>query len=65
MGQPRWCRFVVRNTDGVVLHQDLPARTRDLDAAPVGAFTDVEVQAALGLPRDARPLYLMPVGGPR
>lgn len=43
----------------------LQAAALDLDAALVGAFTDAEVQAALGLPRDARPLYLMPVGRPR
>jgi len=43
----------------------LQAAALDLDAALVGAFTDSEVQAALGLPRDARPLYLVPVGRPR
>lgn len=43
----------------------LQARALDLDAALVGAFTDADVQAALGLPRDARPLYLVPVGRPR
>ncbi len=40
----------------------LQARALDLDAGLVGAFTDADVQAALGLPRDARPLYLIPVG---
>lgn len=43
----------------------LQAAALDLDAALVGAFTDSEVQAVLGLPRDARPLYLVPVGRPR
>jgi SagB-type dehydrogenase family enzyme len=43
----------------------LQAVALDLDVALVGAFTDADVQAALGLPRDARPLYLIPVGRPR
>jgi nitroreductase len=43
----------------------LQAAALGLDAALVGAFTDAEVQAALGLPRDARALYLVSVGRPR
>jgi len=34
----------------------------DLGAVPVGAFYDDQVQAALGLPADHEPLYLIPVG---
>jgi nitroreductase len=40
----------------------LQARALDLDAVPVGAFSDAEVQAVAALPGDARPLYLIPVG---
>jgi nitroreductase len=37
----------------------------ELAAVPIGAFSDDSVQAALGLPADHRPLYLIPVGHPR
>ena len=40
----------------------LQARALDLDAVPVGAFSDAEVQAVTALPEDTRPLYLVPVG---
>jgi nitroreductase len=36
----------------------------DLGAVPIGAFDDAGVQAALSLPADHRPLYLIPVGHP-
>ncbi len=35
-----------------------------LAAVPIAAFEDEEVQAALSLPADHRPLYLIPVGAP-
>ncbi|MBI1737811.1 MAG: SagB/ThcOx family dehydrogenase [Acidobacteria bacterium] len=37
----------------------------DLGAVPVGAFDDARVHAALSLPADHRPVYLIPVGHPR
>ena len=43
----------------------LQAVALDLGAVPVGAFHDDQVQAALGLAADHRPLYLVPVGHPR
>lgn len=43
----------------------LEAAALDLGAVPVGAFVDEGVQAALGLPPDHAPLYLIPVGHPR
>ena len=43
----------------------LQAVALDLGAVPVGAFYDDQVQAALGLPADHQPLYLVPVGHPQ
>jgi len=43
----------------------LQAVALDLGAAPIGAFYDDQVQAALSLPPDHEPLYLIPVGHPR
>jgi SagB-type dehydrogenase family enzyme len=42
----------------------LQAVALDLAAVPVGAFSDEQVQVALGLPADHKPLYLVPVGHP-
>ena len=43
----------------------LQATAFGLAAAPVGAFDDRGVKALLALPREAEPLYLLPVGRPR
>ncbi|MEA3345957.1 MAG: SagB/ThcOx family dehydrogenase [Chloroflexota bacterium] len=43
----------------------LQAVALNLGGVPVGAFYDDQVQAALGLPADQEPLYLVPVGHPR
>ena len=43
----------------------LQAVALELGAVPIGAFSDDLAQAALGLPADHRPLYLIPVGHPR
>jgi len=40
----------------------LQAVALGLGAVPIGAFYDDQVQAALGLPADHEPLYLIPVG---
>ena len=40
----------------------LQAVALDLGAVPIGAFYDEQVQAALGLPIEQEPLYLIPVG---
>ncbi|MBN2082901.1 SagB/ThcOx family dehydrogenase [bacterium] len=42
----------------------LQATARGLDCVPMGAFDDAELQAALGLPAEEEPLYLIPVGHP-
>jgi len=42
----------------------LQAVALDLAAVPVGAFSDEQVQTALGLPADHKLLYLIPVGHP-
>jgi len=43
----------------------LQAVALDLGAVPIGAFYDDQVQAALSLPPDHEPLYLIPVGHPQ
>ena len=43
----------------------LQAVALGLGAVPVGAFDDEKVQAALALPADYKPLYLIPVGRPK
>lgn len=40
----------------------LQAVALDLGAVPIGAFYDDQVQAALSLPAEQKPLYLIPVG---
>jgi SagB-type dehydrogenase family enzyme len=42
----------------------LQAVALGLGGVPIGAFHDDKVQAVLGLPKDQRPLYLIPVGHP-
>jgi len=42
----------------------LQAVALELGAVPIGAFYDDQVQAALALPLDHQPLYLIPVGHP-
>jgi len=43
----------------------LQAVALDLGAVSIGAFYDDQVQAALSLPTDHEPLYLIPVGHPQ
>ena len=40
----------------------LQATALGLYSVPVGAFTDAAVSKILGLPRDVKPLYILPVG---
>jgi SagB-type dehydrogenase family enzyme len=42
----------------------LQAVALDLGAVPIGAFDDEGVRAALSLPQDHAPIYLIPVGRP-
>ena len=41
----------------------LQAVALSLAAVPIGAFDDIAVQRATGLPEECQPLYLVPVGG--
>lgn len=43
----------------------LQATALGLGGVPIGAFSDMQVQTALGCPRSHEPLYLLPVGHPR
>lgn len=43
----------------------LQAAALGLGAVPMGAFSDDDVARVVGLPRDERPVYLIPVGHPR
>lgn len=43
----------------------LQAVALDLGAVPIGAFDDDRLAAALSLPNDEKPLYLIPVGHPQ
>ena len=43
----------------------LEAVALGLGAVPIGAFDDDGVQNVLGIPKDHKPLYLIPVGHPR
>jgi len=40
----------------------LQAKALGLDSLPVGAFGDAAVARILGLPKDTKPLYILPVG---
>jgi nitroreductase len=40
----------------------LQAVARGLDSVPVGAFDDAAVARILRLPKDVKPLYILPVG---
>jgi nitroreductase len=43
----------------------LQAVALGLGGVVVGAFYDTRVQETLGLPKDHKPLYLLPVGHPK
>lgn len=40
----------------------LQASALGLDSIPVGAFSDTAVLRAMGLGRDVKPLYILPIG---
>lgn len=64
-GPERTPRYVHLETGHVAQNLLLQAVALDLGAVPIGAFDDAGVQAALSLPPDHYPLYLIPVGHPR
>jgi SagB-type dehydrogenase family enzyme len=61
----RGVRYVYMEAGHAAQNVLVQARAHELDAVPVGAFSDAEVHAAAALPGDARPLYLVPVGRAR
>ncbi len=63
-GEERSPRYVHLEAGHAAQNLLLQAAALDLGAVPIGAFYDEEVRAALALPVDHRPLYLIPVGHP-
>lgn len=61
----RGMRYVLMEAGHAAQNVLLQAGALDLDAAPVGAFSDAEVHAAAALGDAAEPLYLIAVGRPR
>jgi SagB-type dehydrogenase family enzyme len=57
-------RYVALEAGHVCQNLLLEATALGLGAVPVGAFSDVGVRDALGLPDDVTPLYLVPIGHP-
>lgn len=58
----RGVRYVHMEAGHVAENIYLEATALNLGTVAVGAFEDEEVQKALGLPGDHKPLYVMPVG---
>lgn len=61
-GDERTPRYVHLEAGHAAQNLLLQAVALGLGAVPIGAFHDEEIQKALGLPADHRPLYLIPVG---
>jgi SagB-type dehydrogenase family enzyme len=64
-GRVRSPRYVHLEAGHAAQNLLLQAVVLGLGAVPIGAFYDEEVQAALGVPAEHEPLYLIPVGHPR
>lgn len=64
-GRTRGPRYVHMEAGHAAQNVLLEATALGLGAVPVGAFDDAGVRAALELPPDREPLYLIPVGRPR
>ncbi len=63
-GADRGRRYVHMETGHAAQNIHLQAAALGLGSVPVGAFGDDEVSAALSLPEDHEPLYIIPVGRP-
>ncbi len=61
---PRGIAYLEREAGHAAQNLLLQATALGLGGVPIGAFVDARVAAILGLPADARPLYLIPVGRP-
>ncbi|HSQ59112.1 MAG TPA: SagB/ThcOx family dehydrogenase [Acidobacteriota bacterium] len=64
-GRTRGPRYVHMEAGHAAQNVLLEAVALGLAAVPVGAFDDAGVRAALALPENREPLYLIPVGRPR
>jgi SagB-type dehydrogenase family enzyme len=64
-GLERTPRYVHLEAGHAAQNLLLQAVALELGAVPIGAFDDAGVQAALSLPAEHQPLYLIPVGHPR
>lgn len=64
-GRERSPRYIHMEAGHAAQNLLLQAVALDLGAVVIGAFEDEELQRALALPADQRPLYLIPVGHPR
>jgi SagB-type dehydrogenase family enzyme len=64
-GEARTPRYVHIEVGHAAQNLLLEAVAMGLGAVPIGAFDDAQVQRALSLPAEQRPLYLIPVGHPR
>jgi SagB-type dehydrogenase family enzyme len=64
-GEVRTPRYVHIEVGAAGQNLLLEAVALGLGAVPIGAFRDEEVQAALSLPKQFEPLYIIPVGYPK
>lgn len=60
----RATRYVHIEVGHMAQNIHLQAVSLGLGSVPVGAFHDEQVQKALSLPKDEKPLYIIPVGYP-
>ena len=61
----RGVRYVHIDVGHAAENVHLQAVVMGLASVPVGAFDDDKVAAVLRLPKDHKPIYLIPVGRPR
>ena len=57
-------RYTLLEAGHVTQNLLLQATALGLGAVPIGAFGELEVQQALGIPDDHQPAYVVPVGRP-
>ncbi len=58
----RGVRYVYIEAGHVAENVFLQAVALNLGTVPIGAFNDDDLQRVLGLPKDVKPIYIMPVG---